>query len=201
MHPTPNPSARRSAARRTAARIASATLAGAAVMILSGCSLMGLSPTSSISAPADAQGSDPATGGSLDACALLPESLAEQVVGGRPLVTESVPGGPECLWVSPQGTAPSETFSVDLDLSPADASSLASARAGYTGHQIADESGVGDGAFSATVGTFASVDCVSGGVLHDITVAGPSDPPSAEAATRAAALKAARTLASRYCAT
>ncbi|MGE3284808.1 MAG: hypothetical protein AB7J32_01745 [Pseudonocardia sp.] len=153
--------------------------------------------TTTTSAPKPAS-----TGGSLDACSLLPQQLAQQVVGGRSLVTESVPGGPECLWVSPQGTEPSENYSVDLDVSAADdaATTLASAREGYTGgHVIAEETGFGDGAFRATVGTFASIDCVSGGVLHDITVSAPSDPPSAEAQNLAVALKAARTLATRYC--
>ncbi|MGD9530459.1 hypothetical protein [Pseudonocardia sp.] len=191
------------AARRNAGRIAAAVLSSAAVLALSGCGVMGA--TSSLLAPTDAQGGDAvAAAGSMDACSLLTQELAQEVVGGRSLVTESVPGGPECLWVSPEGTDPSENYSVDLDVSAADdaATTLASAREGYTGgHEIAEETGFGDGAFRATVGTFASIDCVSGGVLHDITVAGPSDPPSAEADNLAVALDAARTLATRYCTT
>lgn len=149
--------------------------------------------------PAPITAEPPAAPAALDACALLPLDLAERTIEGRsPLQTSSAPGGSECLYSSPADEPFDNLYSVDLDL--IEGGSLESARAGLAQPTvvIADESGLGDGAFSAVNVTFAAVVCESDGVLYEVEVGAPPV-PDAIAANSAFALGAARTLAAEYC--
>lgn len=170
-----------------------------ALLVVAGCAPPSAGVASTANSAPDAKTGAPGSG-SLDACALLPLAVAESAIDSKvTLSTSSVPGGPECLY----GAAnPNDSpYSVDLDVSPAQADSLATEREGYAqpNVEIADETGFGPGAFSALNVTSASIDCVKGGVLHDITVTAPPFPPDAIPANAQFAQRGAQAIAKRLC--
>lgn len=187
---------------------------GAAVVLgaAAGCStLMSGSPAASGAATFPAQSPSPtalptpdgepdAEAGELDACALLPLDLAEETIERRVrLQTQSAPGGSECLYGNVDRNQP--PYAVDLDVQVAGPETLQNLRTGYAQPtvRIADESGLGAGAFSALNVTSATVVCVGDGVAHEVEVMAPPFPPEDIAANAAFALERVRGLAARYC--
>jgi hypothetical protein len=125
------------------------------------------------------------------ACTLLPEDLAQKTIDERAdLVLASTSGGAECLY---KDADDSGSYAVDLDVSMQSAGSLDQARAVWSqpGVEIADASGLGEGAFSGLNGHLdAVVVCAKDGVQFDLEVWAPEGDY---------AQKAVRTLAEKYC--
>ncbi|MHA6793572.1 hypothetical protein ACVGVM_08660 [Pseudonocardia bannensis] len=138
----------------------------------------------------------------LDACSLLTLPVAEETVDRRTTLmwVDNALGPQRCLY-GQTGTDPDSEYSVRLDLLAHIEGSLAFARETATQPNVvvADEAGLGTGAYSAVNVTFAEVGCTADGVDHLVTVGAPATPPGVIEAHAAFALEKARRLAGRYC--
>ena len=124
-------------------------------------------------------------------CTLLPLELAQQIIDSRTELTlTSTSGGAECLYQAADGSG---SYAVDLDISQVSTDSLAGARDAWSspGVEIADTTGLGDGAFAGLNNDIdAFIVCAKDGVQFDLEVWAPE----AEFAQQQV-----KTLAEQYC--